>query len=367
MRARRLAPRPTSWTSWPWPTRQVRRTGPQGIAGRRLRRQWRRPGLAAEGRAARLAGQGRLRPEQGPGLRRGRKPQRPAHPQADRDPARRDRRWPRSGPTHRRSAQAARRCAFSEMASQLSKQVYDQRDSLQPVADAVGLKLRTATGVTREGLLPADKAGPLGRRRSGRRAAGQPARAPGAVLGRCAARKAEFRRDRTGPGHHAGRARRRRGAGPRAAAGQGQRNHPRQAAGRAFGRSRPSGRRSRAGRRQGQSGRLARRFRRCGDGVAPGSWRPAARGAGRHHAPAGRPVARLRGRRRAPTRWLAWRRSSPARSSRPSARAWRASCPEPMARPRTRRVLREQYKVQVLPASADAIRASSPPRRADPC
>ena len=58
----------------------VRRTGPQGIAGRRLRRQWRRPGLAAEGRAARLAGQGRLRPEQGPGLRRGRKPQRPAHP-----------------------------------------------------------------------------------------------------------------------------------------------------------------------------------------------------------------------------------------------------------------------------------------------
>ena len=68
----------------------VRRTGPQGIAGRRLRRQWRRPGLAAEGRAARLAGQGRLRPEQGPGLRRGRKPQRPAHPQADRDPARRD-------------------------------------------------------------------------------------------------------------------------------------------------------------------------------------------------------------------------------------------------------------------------------------
>ncbi len=49
---------------------------------------------------------------------------------------------------------------FSEMASQLSKQVYDQRDSLQPAADAVGLKLRTASGVTREGLLPADKAGP---------------------------------------------------------------------------------------------------------------------------------------------------------------------------------------------------------------
>ncbi|CAB3888112.1 MAG: SurA N-terminal domain-containing protein [Achromobacter mucicolens] len=49
---------------------------------------------------------------------------------------------------------------FSEMASQLNKQVYDQRDSLQPAADAVGLKLRTASGVTREGLLPAEKAGP---------------------------------------------------------------------------------------------------------------------------------------------------------------------------------------------------------------
>ncbi|CUI98406.1 SurA N-terminal domain-containing protein [Achromobacter xylosoxidans] len=49
---------------------------------------------------------------------------------------------------------------FSEMASQLNKQVYDQRDSLQPAADAVGLKLRTASGVTREGLLPADQAGP---------------------------------------------------------------------------------------------------------------------------------------------------------------------------------------------------------------
>lgn len=49
---------------------------------------------------------------------------------------------------------------FSEMASKLNKQVYDQRDSLQPAADAVGLKLRTASGVTREGLLPADKAGP---------------------------------------------------------------------------------------------------------------------------------------------------------------------------------------------------------------
>ena len=49
---------------------------------------------------------------------------------------------------------------FSEMATQLNKQVYDQRDSLQPAADAVGLKLRTASGVTREGLLPAASVGP---------------------------------------------------------------------------------------------------------------------------------------------------------------------------------------------------------------
>ncbi|KOF52299.1 MULTISPECIES: SurA N-terminal domain-containing protein [unclassified Achromobacter] len=49
---------------------------------------------------------------------------------------------------------------FADMASQLNKQVYDQRDSLQPAADAVGLKLRTASGVTRTGLLPASQAGP---------------------------------------------------------------------------------------------------------------------------------------------------------------------------------------------------------------
>lgn len=49
---------------------------------------------------------------------------------------------------------------FSEMASQLNKQVYDERDSLQPAADALGLTLRSAAGVTREGLLPADQAGP---------------------------------------------------------------------------------------------------------------------------------------------------------------------------------------------------------------
>ncbi len=48
---------------------------------------------------------------------------------------------------------------FSDMATQLTKLVYDQRDSLQPSADALGLTLRTAAGITRTGLLPAAQAG----------------------------------------------------------------------------------------------------------------------------------------------------------------------------------------------------------------
>jgi len=48
---------------------------------------------------------------------------------------------------------------FSDMATELTKLVYDQRDSLQPAADALGVKLRTASGITRTGLLPADQAG----------------------------------------------------------------------------------------------------------------------------------------------------------------------------------------------------------------
>ncbi|AUL19848.1 peptidylprolyl isomerase [Bordetella holmesii] len=48
---------------------------------------------------------------------------------------------------------------FAEMATKLQGAVYDQRDSLQPAADALGLKLRTATGITRSGLLPATQAG----------------------------------------------------------------------------------------------------------------------------------------------------------------------------------------------------------------
>ncbi|WP_019939265.1 SurA N-terminal domain-containing protein [Bordetella sp. FB-8] len=48
---------------------------------------------------------------------------------------------------------------FSDMATQLTKLVYDQRDSLQPAADALGIRLRTAAGITRSGLLPATQAG----------------------------------------------------------------------------------------------------------------------------------------------------------------------------------------------------------------
>lgn len=46
---------------------------------------------------------------------------------------------------------------FAEMATKLTEIVYDQRDSLQPAADALGLTLRTASGVTRQGLLPAEQ------------------------------------------------------------------------------------------------------------------------------------------------------------------------------------------------------------------
>lgn len=46
---------------------------------------------------------------------------------------------------------------FAEMATKLTEIVYDQRDSLQPAADALGLTIRTASGITRQGLLPADE------------------------------------------------------------------------------------------------------------------------------------------------------------------------------------------------------------------
>lgn len=49
---------------------------------------------------------------------------------------------------------------FSDMATKLTSLVYDQRDSLQPAADALGLKIRQAGGITREALLPQDQAAP---------------------------------------------------------------------------------------------------------------------------------------------------------------------------------------------------------------
>jgi peptidyl-prolyl cis-trans isomerase D len=46
---------------------------------------------------------------------------------------------------------------FADMATQLTGLVYDNSDSLQPAADTLGLKLKTVTGVTRDGLLSADQ------------------------------------------------------------------------------------------------------------------------------------------------------------------------------------------------------------------
>ncbi|NOL50277.1 SurA N-terminal domain-containing protein [Pelistega europaea] len=42
---------------------------------------------------------------------------------------------------------------FADMATELTHLVQDQRDSLQPVADKLGLKIQTADGITRSGLL----------------------------------------------------------------------------------------------------------------------------------------------------------------------------------------------------------------------
>src|SRR5690606_36102607 len=46
---------------------------------------------------------------------------------------------------------------FADMATQLTGLVYDNPSSLQPAADTLGLKLKTVTGVTRDGLLSADQ------------------------------------------------------------------------------------------------------------------------------------------------------------------------------------------------------------------
>jgi peptidyl-prolyl cis-trans isomerase D len=49
---------------------------------------------------------------------------------------------------------------FATMATSLTRSVNDQRDSLQPAADAAGLTIKKATGITRTGLLAGDKGGP---------------------------------------------------------------------------------------------------------------------------------------------------------------------------------------------------------------
>ncbi|MEI2414672.1 SurA N-terminal domain-containing protein [Orrella sp. JC864] len=49
---------------------------------------------------------------------------------------------------------------FADMSTKLTQLVYDQRDSLQPVADSVGVQVRSAGGITRTGLLDAGQAGP---------------------------------------------------------------------------------------------------------------------------------------------------------------------------------------------------------------
>ncbi len=48
---------------------------------------------------------------------------------------------------------------FAQLGSKLTSLVYDQRDSLAPIATALNLPVRTVKGLTREGLLPATQRG----------------------------------------------------------------------------------------------------------------------------------------------------------------------------------------------------------------
>lgn len=48
---------------------------------------------------------------------------------------------------------------FADIATQLTKLVYDERDSLQPAADALGLKVRRFNGLTRSGVIDVQAAG----------------------------------------------------------------------------------------------------------------------------------------------------------------------------------------------------------------
>ena len=46
---------------------------------------------------------------------------------------------------------------FADMAGKLTNLVYDQRDSLRPIAEALNLKINTVKGLSREGLLSAEQ------------------------------------------------------------------------------------------------------------------------------------------------------------------------------------------------------------------
>lgn len=48
---------------------------------------------------------------------------------------------------------------FADMATKLTSLVYDNQNSLQPAADALGLKVKSVDGITRGGLLPESQAG----------------------------------------------------------------------------------------------------------------------------------------------------------------------------------------------------------------
>lgn len=71
---------------------------------------------------------------------------------------------------------------FATMAGKLTNLIYDQRDSLKPIADALGIETRKAAGLTREGLLPVAQRG----------AAVMPSAAEQTLLGNPKVRQAAF-------------------------------------------------------------------------------------------------------------------------------------------------------------------------------
>lgn len=83
---------------------------------------------------------------------------------------------------------------FADQASKLTNLVYDQRDSLQPVNDTLGLKIRRASGVSRNGLVNAKAAG----------ADAAAAGADGAWLNSARVRQALFTNEVLKEGHNTG-------------------------------------------------------------------------------------------------------------------------------------------------------------------